>query len=165
MLALRLESPGAAGLTSDAGFEIGRVTLSGSLTLAAFGAVAGATFGLLYLAVRLALPAPARLPAATLLGATVGGAAFVEPDGVDLLVLDPLWLGVGAFIALPALAALATGVAVERLARRAPWRGTAIGPAAPRPVVVSARLAGSALVVALVVTQGVVLAREVAQVL
>ena len=46
MLVLRQQSPGAVGLTSDAGFEIGRVTLTGSLGLAAFAAVAGGLFGL-----------------------------------------------------------------------------------------------------------------------
>lgn len=165
MLVLRQQSPGAVGLTSDAGFEIGRVTLSGSLGLAAFAAVAGGLFGLVYLAVRLAVPAPARLTAATLLGATVGGAAFIEPDGIDLLVLDPLWFAVSAFIALAALAALATALAVERLARRAPLTPPAARPPVPPAVALTARVVVAALVVAVVVSQGLALAREVAQVL
>ena len=161
MLVLRQQSPGALGLTSDAGFEIGRVTLSGSLGLAAFAAVAGGLFGLVYLAVRLAVPAPGRLTVATLLGATVGGAAFIEPDGIDLLVLDPLWFAVSAFIALAALAALATALAVERLSRRAPLRPAAARPVPPA-VALAARVVVAALVVAVVLSQGVALAREVA---
>jgi hypothetical protein len=164
MLILRERSPGAVGLTSDDGFEIGRATLSGSLSLVAFAAVAGAAFGLLYLLVRLAFPPVARAPVAALLGATVGGAAFIVPDGVDLLVLDPLWFAIASFIVLPALAALATALAVERLAGRAPRAGAP--PWAPRPALAAAaRLVVAVAVIAVAVTQAIALADDVARVL
>jgi hypothetical protein len=164
MFVLRRESPGAVGLTSDDGFEIGRATLSGSLGLAAFAAVGGALFGVLYLAVRLALPPAARAPAATLLGATVGGAAFIVPDGVDLLVLDPLWFAVASFIALPALAALAAALLVERLAPRLPPVRVPAWARAPA-LALAARIGVAALVMAVVVSQALALADDVARVL
>lgn len=120
MLALRLESPDAVGLTSDDGFEIGRVSLE-SIDLLVFGASAGALFGALYMLGRRALPRPGRAVAATLAAATVGGGAFLTPDGTDLAVLDPLWLAVAGFIALPAAAALAIALLVERWSKLAPW--------------------------------------------
>ena len=113
MLVLRRESPGARGLTSDAGFEIGRVTLSGTLELLTVTVLLGAVGGLAYVAVRGGLPAAARIPAAALVGATGGGSAFIEPDGIDLLVLGPLWFAITAFIALPAVAAAVAAGIVE----------------------------------------------------
>ncbi len=120
MMVLRLNSPGASGLTSDDGFEIGRVTLA-SVNLAAFGAAAGAVFGALYVLLRCGVPAMARVPLATLLGGAVGGTTFLRPEGIDLAVLDPLGLAVAGFIALPALSAMATAALVERWSGLAPW--------------------------------------------
>jgi hypothetical protein len=118
MLVLRRESPGALGLTSDDGFEIGEVTFSGSLNLLVFTALLGAMAGVAYVLVRPGVPRLARIPLATVLGGTAGGTAVLEPDGIDLLVLDPLLLAVAGFIALPALWATATAILVERGARR-----------------------------------------------
>ena len=163
MLILRERSPGADGLTSDAGFEIGRITVQ-SLNLVLFGLVAGVLFGLVYLLVRVAFPRVARVPVATLLGGCVGGAAFIEPDGIDLLVLDPLWFAVASFIALPALAGLATALIVERVARREPW--STAPPVRRLPgLALPARLVVMALVLAVVVSQAIVLVNEVARVL
>ncbi|MBJ7455270.1 MAG: hypothetical protein JHC74_04345 [Thermoleophilia bacterium] len=143
MLQLRRESPLAVGLTSDAGFEIGRVTLAGTLGLVVVTGVLGAAFGVLYAIVRLGLPAVARVPAAALVGGTFGGHSFLDPDGIDLLVLGPRWLAVAAFVALPALAATVAAAAIERGARERPW---------PLPLALPARAvtATRALVTALV---------------
>ncbi len=121
MLILRRESPLALGLTSDAGFEIGRVTLAGSLGLMVLTGLLGAAFGLLYAVVRLGLPAAARVPAAALVGGTLGGNSFLDPAGIDLLVLDPRWFAIASFIALPALAAASIAVALERGSRDRTW--------------------------------------------
>jgi hypothetical protein len=128
MLALRLTTPHAVGATSDDGFEIGQVTLGGTLNLALVTTVAGAVAGVAYVAVRTGLPPAARAPMAALFGAAVGGVSFISPDGIDQRLLEPRWLTVGAFIALPSAAALTIALIVERLGRRGP---KALPPAAP----------------------------------
>ena len=50
----------------------------------------------------------------SLFAAGVGGSQFVHADGVDFTLLDPQWLAVAAFVALPGLAALVVVVLVER---------------------------------------------------
>lgn len=163
MLVLRESSPGAVGVTSDAGFEIGRVTLGGTLSLLAFGAAAGAFIGLAYVALRGGVPRPARAPAAALAGATLGGSAFLQPDGIDLLVLEPLWFAVTAFVALPALAAGATALLVERAGRGAPPLALAGG--APQWAGPAMRVIVSGSLLALIVVQGQELLADIGNVL
>jgi hypothetical protein len=124
MLILRLTSPSSVrGIESDDGFEIGAFT-GDTLFLVALTTFAGAFLGAAYVAVRRWLPGSGR-PAITavVLGA-VGGAAVIEPGGVDFTLLEPLWLAVALFVALPAAfgAVLAWGVETEiaRVAHRSP---------------------------------------------
>jgi hypothetical protein len=154
MLQLRRESPLAVGLTSDAGFEIGRVTLAGSLGLVVVTGVLGAAFGVLYAIVRLGLPALARIPAAALAGGTFGGNSFLDPDGIDLLVLDPRWFAIASFIALPALAATAVAVAIERGARGRRWPHPVTLPA---PAVTVARVLFTAFIAVFIAAQATAL--------
>ena len=162
MLVLRRESPGAVGLTSDDGFEIGEVTLSGSLNLLVFTGLLGAMAGVAYVALRLGLPALARIPLAALLGAALGGTAFINPDGIDLLVLDPLPLAVSGFIVLPALAMTAMAVIVEAVGRRGP---RVRRPPAARPLVLAIRTVVTALVLVAIVLNGLSLMDKVDRVL
>ena len=193
MLFLRVQSPGASGLVSDDGFEIGRITLE-SLNLAVVATVMGAVFGAGYVALRRGLPPFTRVAAATLVGATVGGTAFLNPDGIDLLVLQPLGIAVAGFVALPALCAGGTAMLVERWSRREPWSitlrqtlvfapallaapaiplfalGAAGGIAArhigrPRSLAAAARLIATGSVGALIVVQLVALIGEVDRIL
>ena len=150
MLVLRRESPLAVGLTSDAGFEIGRVTLAGSLGLVVLTGLLGAAFGVVYAVGRLGLPVAARVPAAALVGGVLGGNSFLDPDGIDLLVLDPTWFAVASFIALPALTAAAVAVAVERGARDRPWPYPVTLPA---PAAMTTRVLFSALVAVFIAAQ------------
>lgn len=150
MLILRRESPLAVGLASDAGFEIGRVTLAGSLSLVVLTGLLGAVFGVVYAVGRLGLPVAARVPAAALVGGVLGGNAFLDPDGIDLLVLDPTWFAVASFIALPALAAAAVAVAVERGARDRPWPYPVT---LPVPAATATRVLVGALVAVVIVAQ------------
>lgn len=120
MLILRSTSDGVDGVVSDDGFEMGRVTAE-TVDLLAFGATAGALFAGFYVLVRQPLPPRARIPGAALLAGLVGGAAFINPDGVDLGVLEPTWLAVAGFTVLPGVAGLLVAVLVERAARVAPW--------------------------------------------
>jgi hypothetical protein len=115
MLALRfLSDPIVIGATSDDGFEIGRFTLGGSFQLAGAMAAAGAANGILYVVLRDAIPARARAPLWSLFAAAVGGSQFVHSDGIDFTLLDPLWLAVLSFVALPGLAALVVVLLAER---------------------------------------------------
>lgn len=154
MLLLRRESPLAAGLTSDAGFEIGRVTLAGSLFLVVLTGLLGVAFGVLYAIVRLGLPAPVRIPAAVLVGGALGGNSFLDPDGIDLLVLDPTWFAVASFIALPALAAACIAIAIERGARGRRWPRPVTLPAA---AVATSRVLVTALVAVFIAAQATAL--------
>lgn len=165
MLVLRRESPGARGLTSDAGFEIGRVTVGGTLGLLVLTALLGAVGGLAYVAVRGGVPAPARIPAAALVGATAGGSAFLEPDGIDLLVLGPLWFAVTAFIALPALTAAAAAVIVERRTRGAKTATSSTWTTRPAWAGLTARIAICGVVLAFIVVQGAELIDDVTAIL
>jgi len=116
MLVLRVTTGDSiTGVTSDDGFEIGRFTLLGTLNLLFAYSLAGIALGLVYAVVRRFLPRRGRVLAFTALSAAVGGSIFVHADGVDYLLLDPLWLAVAFFVALPALAGLGVAVAVERL--------------------------------------------------
>ena len=103
------------GVTSDDGFVIGQVTLAGTLNLMLAYSLAGLALGLVYAVARRFLPRRGRVAAWTAVCAAVGGAIFVHADGVDYVLLDPLWLAVAFFVALPALAGLGVAVVVERL--------------------------------------------------
>lgn len=128
MLVLRVTSPDSVdGLTSDDGFEIGRVTVGGTYNLLLLGAVTGLIGAAAYCAVRPWLLGPdwfRRLTVAAASGAVVGS-MLVHADGIDFRVLKPTWLAVGLFVALPALFGAAMAVAVDRVAAdRVPsgWR-------------------------------------------
>jgi len=119
MLLLRHTSPEFVGSVSDDGFEIGVVT---HRTLQLLGATMqiGALNGIGYAAARWFLPRAWRLPVWTLVGAAVGGSVIVHRDGVDFL-LQPRWLAVASFVALPALGALAIAWFVERWSGVPAW--------------------------------------------
>ena len=121
MLLLRLTSPDfVVGMTSDDGFEIGVVsTRTLNLLLATAGL--GAINGVLYSALREAIPARLRLPLWTFLAASLGGASVVHEDGIDFTLLEPASLAVALFVALPAAAAAVVVLLVERWSRMEPW--------------------------------------------
>lgn len=114
MLVLRLTSdPALRGLETDDGFTIG--ILSGAtLFLVILTTVLGVVGGVAYLAVRAWLPQRARPWLFGALTGVVGGALVIRPDGIDFTLLEPLWLAVVMFVALPA----SYGVAVSLLAER-----------------------------------------------
>jgi len=114
MFVLRLTSdPALRGLETDDGFTIG--ILSGAtLFLVVLTAIEGTVGGVAYLAVRAWLPERARPWLFGTFTAVVGGALVIRPDGIDFTLLEPLWLAVVMFIALPA----AYGIAVSLLAER-----------------------------------------------
>jgi hypothetical protein len=126
MLLLRVTSDSSLiGMTTDDGFRTGSITTD-SFFLLAVTAIGGAGLGVAYVAVRRWLPQGHR-PAVTavMLGA-IGGALIIDPDGLDFTVLDPLWLAVALFIALPAAFGAALARGVERLIPWASDRGPSV---------------------------------------
>jgi hypothetical protein len=120
MLVLRLTSDSSLhGRLTDDGFTIGVVS-SGTLFLLGATAVLGAAGGALYLLVRSWFPTPARPWLFGTLAGLVGGSAVIRPGGIDFTLLEPLWLAVVMFVALPAAYGFAVSVLAERLLERAP---------------------------------------------
>jgi len=118
MLVLRLTSDTRLhGLTTDDGFTIGIVS-SGTVFLIGITTILGAMLGAGYLLVRTWLPARLRPWVAGLLGAVVGGARIVRPDGIDFTLLDPLPLAVAMFVAIPAGVGIGTSLLAERFLRQ-----------------------------------------------
>ena len=121
MLLLRLTSPDlATGMISDDGFEIGVVSFDTAQLVLAM-AMLGAINGVLYAALRSALPRKLRLPLWSVFAAVVGGATVVHDDGVDFTLLEPAALAIALFVALPGAAAAVVVLLVERWSRVEPW--------------------------------------------
>lgn len=102
MLLLRLTSPDyIRGIESDDGFEMGIASLATFnliFTTGLLGAVAG-----LFVVLALTFMPWSWAPFAWAVpGATIGGAALIHSDGVDFSLVQPHWLGVGLFVAIPA---------------------------------------------------------------
>jgi hypothetical protein len=121
MLALRLTSD-VPGLTTDDGFTVGRFTLSGSLQLYFAMAQVGAVNAVAYVAARPFLPDRGKTVLWALVGAAVTGGLVVHREGADFAFLEPGWLAVASFVALPGVGALVIAWSVERAARLEPWR-------------------------------------------
>ena len=121
MLLLRLtSSDDVLGMTSDDGFEIGVVTFD-TVQLVLAMAMLGGINGVLYAALRGAIPARLRLPLWAVLAAALGGANIVHEDGVDFTVLEPAAVAIALFVLLPGAAAALVVVLVERGSRVEPW--------------------------------------------
>lgn len=103
MLLARL-NPEATGVISDDGFSIGQTTLSGTANLFLVATVIGAFGGAIYLVLRALRFGSHRFQ---LLAVTVGPAVVVGSmlvhDGVDFTLLQPVWLAIALFVAIPAL--------------------------------------------------------------
>jgi hypothetical protein len=114
MFVLRLTSPDyVRGVTSDDGFEIGRFSFD-TVFLLALTTIAGAFVGIVFVAIRRALPVAWRFWSWTLVGATAGGSLILHADGVDFNLLEPGWLAVAMFVAIPAGGAALMAIWVER---------------------------------------------------
>lgn len=134
MYALVRVSPEAAGRVSDDGFEMGRFTVSGSLNLLLVGGFLGLVGGVIYALVRWLLLGPAwfRIGCVAAGAGVPVGNQIVHVDGVDFTLLQPAWLSVACFVALPALYGVALHLVVERRLLRA-WP---VPPTGPLPLVV-----------------------------
>jgi hypothetical protein len=118
MLVLRLTSSDSLhGLESDDGFVMGQIS-GASLFLFTATAVLGVLGALFYMVVRDWLPPRWRPALAGVFGGVVGGAAIVHPDGLDFRLLEPLWLAIAFFVALPAIYGVWMSALVERSLQR-----------------------------------------------
>ena len=121
MLLLRLTSPDdVIGMTSDDGFEIGVFSFDTAQLVLAM-AMLGAINGVLYAALRGAIPRKLRLPLWSVFAAALGGASIVHDDGVDFAFLEPAALAIALFVLLPGAAAALVVLLVERWMRVEPW--------------------------------------------
>ncbi len=124
MLLLRLTSPDSVvGLQSDDDFRIGQVTLAGTYSLL----VVGVAFGILGAAVyRLLAPwliGPSwfrSLTTALGCGAVVGS-MLVHTDGIDFRLLEPTWLAIALFVAIPAAFGAVVGPLTTWVTRPGSW--------------------------------------------
>jgi uncharacterized membrane protein len=126
MRLLALTSPDVAqGRLTDDAARVGRFTLGGSLTLALALAMAGAVLGLAYLLLRRVLPASRsqRIAGSALLAGAVGGSLLIhDHPSFDYSILQPTWLAVLLFIAVPATYGALLAYLVESFAEPDPPR-------------------------------------------
>ena len=123
MFVLRLTSDDALrGRLTDDGFTVGEVTLFGFYNLAMLGVAVGVVGGAAYVAVSPWLVGGPWLRSLTV-GVTAGlvvGALVLHPDGVDLTLLEPTWLAVASFVAIPFVFGCAVVPLVDAAARGLP---------------------------------------------
>lgn len=157
MLLLRLTSSDIVlGVTSDDGFEIGVISAQTFNLL--FGMTAlGAVNGILYAALRTAIPGRLRLPLWAGFGALVGGSLFVHDEGVDFTLITPALLAIALFVLLPGVAAALVVLLVERWDSELAWRDRRL-----TALVVAASIGSTfALVPAALLAVGALAARRV----
>lgn len=114
MLLIRLTSPAATGVTSDDGFEIGRFSAS-TLTLWLVCTTIAAAVGAVYALVRRLVPRRRVASwAFVAVAGLLGTATILHSDGVDFVLLSPLWLTVGGIVALLLVNAVLIVLLVDR---------------------------------------------------
>lgn len=124
MFILRLTSPSAVrGVESDDGFTIGTVTIGGTYNLLLIGAVVGIIGAVAYTLVAPWLIGPLWFRRFTTgaASAVVAGSALVHADGIDFTLLQPKWLAIGLFVALPGVFGILIGSSVDAVARPTSW--------------------------------------------
>lgn len=125
-------NPEVHGVRTDDGFPMGQVTLSGSLNLALAGLFLGVVGGLFHALLAWLAVGPRwfRLVSLSVGAGVVVGAMLVHTEGVDFTRLEPLWLAVALFVALPVVFVGCLHVLAEWLLPRAgslPWPLAALG--------------------------------------
>lgn len=122
MLLARL-NPQVTGRLSDDGFRMGQFTLADTAGLVFFGTAVGVLGGLLFLAIRQLRFGSAWFRTASMVvgPAVVVGSMLVHTDGIDFRVLEPTWLAIGLFVALPGLFAYVVSRLVDRWLRDDAW--------------------------------------------
>ena len=127
MALLATQNPEDKGVISDDGFTIGQFTVGGTIQLLAAALQIGLVAALIYLVLRQLAIGPRWLRVASIAagGAVVFVALLIDPDGVDFTVLDPDWLPVVLFLAIPATFVVLFSFLVERWLAPNSWFATA----------------------------------------
>jgi hypothetical protein len=116
--------PSVQRLMTDDQFPVGVPTVAGTANLLLATATLGALAGLVYLWVRRVLPPErgARSALFALFTGAIGGAFLVHDHAsFDYAKLQPQWLSVLAFVAIPALAGALAPVVIDRLDAPGEW--------------------------------------------
>ncbi|MEP7112129.1 MAG: hypothetical protein ABI862_02585 [Ilumatobacteraceae bacterium] len=124
MFVLRITSPKTVnGVESDDGFIIGQVTFGGTYNLLQIGAAVGIVGAVAYLLVAPWLIGPMWFRRLTtgLASAAVAGSMLVHADGIDFTALEPTWLAIGLFVALPGLFGTLIGMSVDAVRSPGSW--------------------------------------------
>jgi hypothetical protein len=105
MFVLRFtSSESVAGVESDDGFTIGKIS-SESFFLLAITTFLGIVVGVVIMAVRSQLPGRRGGSLVVAAAGTFGAVAIISPDGVDFNLLSPLWVACLVFTLIPLLGA------------------------------------------------------------
>lgn len=114
MMVLARLNPEAAGVTSDDGFTIGQLTMR-SVDLLFVTTLLGVLGSGIYFVLRGLLLGPRwfQVLSISLGPAVVMGSIIVHVDGVDF-TLEPVWLAIGMFVAIPGVYAALLAVTAER---------------------------------------------------
>ncbi|MDA0366372.1 MAG: hypothetical protein O3B31_03385 [Chloroflexi bacterium] len=128
---------GVQGVVSDDGFVIGQVTMD-TLNLLITGALFGVVGAFVYLGVRPYMIGPrwVRVLTCGVAAGAVLGSVVVNPTGVDVTRLDPVSLAVALFVAIPALFAVLTALAIEYVLAPGGWSRAAPLPIVAAPLVI-----------------------------
>jgi hypothetical protein len=114
MFLLRVTSDASLhGMDTDDGFTIGVFTTATAFLLGVT-ALLGTLGGVFYLVAREVIPPRLRPWTMGVLAGAVGGVLVLRPGELDFTLLEPLWLAVAMFVALPALYGIALALLVER---------------------------------------------------
>jgi hypothetical protein len=103
MRVLALTTPSMEGASTEAEAIVGEITAGGTFFLVLFGTALGVGGGLAYLALRRWLPARGRGLVYGLLLLALISPLLVDPDNKDFYILEPAWLAITMFAALPVL--------------------------------------------------------------
>lgn len=112
------------GRITDDAAVVGDITLGGSIALALFTTFVGIVGGIGYLAARRALPHSriSRVLLFALLSMSVGGALLLhDHPSFDFSTLQPTWLAVALFLALPIVYGLLVAIGIEWSAQPDSW--------------------------------------------
>jgi hypothetical protein len=151
MLLARL-NPDVTGVTSDDGFTMGQFTVSDTLNLLLVGTLLGVVGSGIYALLRGLRIGPRWFQILAIGGgpAVVVGALIVHTDGVDFRLLEPTWLAIGLFVAIPGIYAALLTLLAERALQPGGWWERApfllavaplilwIGPVAPLLIILAA---------------------------
>jgi hypothetical protein len=123
MMLLARMNPDATGTTSDDGFRIGQFTVGATLQLLLTGTFFGLLGACIYAVVRHLMIGPRWFQVLCIAGgpAVVVGSEIVHSGGVDFVLLEPLWLAIGLFLAIPALYAALLTLVAERWVEKERW--------------------------------------------